>query len=95
MSYRASAIALAEIMQNAPLAVTQAKYAFNEASDGEEAILRAEQRRPDIILMDISMPNGLDGFTATEEITKHNKDTKIILLSMHDVEILYTKGYST
>lgn len=42
-----------------------------EANDGEEAIQLAYQKNPDVILMDISIPNGIDGFTATKEIKKH------------------------
>lgn len=41
-----------------------------EANDGEEAIQLAYQTDPDVILMDISIPNGLDGFTATKEIKR-------------------------
>lgn len=59
-----------------------------EASDGEEAIQLAYQTNPDVILMDISIPNGLDGFTATKEIKKNLPEIKIIMLTMHN-EIAY------
>ncbi|CAM3739907.1 response regulator [Mesobacillus zeae] len=59
-----------------------------EAGDGEEAILCAERTNPDIILMDISIPSGLDGFTATQEIMKQNGSVKVILLTMHN-EMVY------
>jgi len=59
-----------------------------EASDGEEAIQLAYQTEPNVILMDISIPNGLDGFTATKEIKKNLPDTKIIMLTMHN-ELAY------
>jgi two-component system, NarL family, response regulator NreC len=59
-----------------------------EASDGEEAIQLAYQTKPHVILMDISIPNGLDGFTATKEIKKNLPDTKIIMLTMHN-EVAY------
>lgn len=59
-----------------------------EANDGEEAIQLAYQTNPDVILMDISIPNGLDGFTATKEIKKHLPHIKIIFLTMHN-EIAY------
>lgn len=45
-----------------------------EASDGAEAIQLAEQLRPNVILMDISIPKGIDGFTSTIEI----KNTSLI-----------------
>lgn len=59
-----------------------------EANDGEEAIQLAYQKEPDVILMDISIPNGLDGFTATKEIKKNLPHIKVILLTMHN-EVAY------
>jgi len=59
-----------------------------EATDGEEAIQLAYRTSPDVILMDISIPNGIDGFTATKEIKKNLPHTKIIILTMHN-EIAY------
>lgn len=59
-----------------------------EANDGEEAIQLAYQTNPDVILMDISIPNGIDGLTATKEIKKNLPDIKIIILTMHN-EIAY------
>ncbi len=54
-----------------------------QASDGLEAIRLAHQLKPDIILMDISMPT-LGGFEATLEIKKTLPDTKIIMLTQYD-----------
>lgn len=59
-----------------------------EASDGEEAIQLAYQLEPDVILMDISIPGGLDGFTAAKEIKQKLPHIKIIFLTMHN-EIAY------
>ncbi|MEG0261082.1 MAG: response regulator transcription factor [Lysinibacillus sp.] len=59
-----------------------------EANDGEEAIQFAYQTEPDVILMDISIPNGIDGFTATKEIKKNLPHIKVILLTMHN-EVAY------
>lgn len=57
-----------------------------EAENGDEAIIMANRKKPDVILMDISMPNGLDGFTATEEILRDHDDIRVIFLSMHEEE---------
>lgn len=54
-----------------------------EACDGEEAISKTKEHRPDIILMDVKMPK-MDGFDATYHIKKHCPDTKIIMLSAHN-----------
>ncbi|KQL52505.1 chemotaxis protein CheY [Heyndrickxia shackletonii] len=63
-----------------------------EAGNGSEAISLAIKHQPDIILMDLSMPDGLDGFTASKTILSEVKDTKIILLTMHDEEIYVRKA---
>lgn len=57
-----------------------------EAESGCEAISLAIQTEPDVVLLDISMPNGLDGFSAAEQIMSDNDKIKIIFLSMHEEE---------
>lgn len=59
-----------------------------EASDGEQAIQLAHQLEPHVVLMDVSIPNGLDGFTAATEIKKQLPQVKIIMLTMHN-EVTY------
>lgn len=61
-----------------------------EASDGAEAIQLAHALMPDCIFMDVSIPNGLDGFSAAAEIKKTFPKMKIIMLTMHN-EIGYIK----
>ncbi len=54
-----------------------------EASDGIEAIEQAARLKPDIIIMDISMPR-LGGLEATIELKKSDPDVKIIVLTQYD-----------
>lgn len=54
-----------------------------EASNGEEAIELARTLRPDVILMDLSMPI-LDGVGATTRICEENPSARIVVLTMHD-----------
>lgn len=56
-----------------------------EASDGHEALQLVRSLRPDIVILDISMPvlNGLD---AAREISRSSPNTKTILLTQHDEE---------
>jgi len=54
-----------------------------EADNGEEAIALAAETRPDIVLMDLSMPV-LDGVAATDRITREVPGTKVVVLTMHD-----------
>lgn len=56
-----------------------------EASDGAEAITRIAALNPDVVLMDIRMPQ-IDGITATKEISESNPDTKIIILTTFDLD---------
>ena len=56
-----------------------------EASDGEQAIRLAQERKPDVILMDISMPV-LDGIEATKRIMEQQPDARVIILSVHEDE---------
>jgi DNA-binding NarL/FixJ family response regulator len=56
-----------------------------EADSGVEAVRRAEEQRPDVVLMDVRMPGG-DGIAATEEITRRFPGVQVIALTAHDDE---------
>ena len=53
-----------------------------EATDGREALARAEACRPDVIVMDISM-RGLNGLGATERLAREGQNARVLILSMH------------
>ena len=53
-----------------------------EADNGEQAVALAAQHRPDIALLDITMP-GMNGLQAAERILRDLPDTRVLILSMH------------
>jgi two-component system, NarL family, response regulator NreC len=57
-----------------------------EASEGEEAIKLAQELQPNVVIMDLSMPHGKDGLTATSELKKLMPEVAILILTMHDDE---------
>jgi two-component system response regulator NreC len=54
-----------------------------EAQDGEEAIQKSGELRPDVILLDISMPR-LNGLEAARLLRRSMPEAKILILSQHD-----------
>jgi DNA-binding NarL/FixJ family response regulator len=54
-----------------------------EAADGLEAIQRASEVDPDLVLLDISMPN-LDGLSALPRIREHCPEAAILILTLHE-----------
>lgn len=56
-----------------------------EATDGVEALKIIESLNPDLLILDIRMPN-LTGIEVVESLRSHNKSLKIVMLSMHESE---------
>lgn len=65
-----------------------------EATNGEEAVVKAAALNPDVILMDIRMPL-MDGFESSKVIKAKNGKTKIIMLSSHDSEDVIASAMSS
>jgi DNA-binding NarL/FixJ family response regulator len=58
---------------------------IGETGDGRTALELIERERPDVVLMDISMPQ-LNGLDATAIVTRDHPATRVIILSMHGSE---------
>jgi two-component system, NarL family, response regulator NreC len=62
-----------------------------EAPNGGDAVEKANEVRPDVVLMDIGMP-GLSSFEATRQIKKNRPETKVLFLTMYDDEDYLVEG---
>lgn len=61
-----------------------------EAGTGDEAVFLAEQHVPDVILMDLVMPGGVDGVEATRRVKKVSPRTQVVVLtSYHEDEHIF------
>lgn len=56
-----------------------------EGDDGSEALALVEEHKPDVVIMDINMPE-VNGVDATSKLVEKYPDTKVIILSIHDDE---------
>lgn len=56
-----------------------------EAEDGREAIRRAKELKPDLLLLDLSMPR-MNGIEAIREIKQQSPATKVLVLTVHKTE---------
>ncbi|MEH7179977.1 response regulator transcription factor [Neobacillus vireti] len=59
---------------------------IGEASEGNEGIKKALKLKPNVVVMDLSMPHGKDGLSATAELKKQMPEINILILTMHDDE---------
>ncbi len=62
-----------------------------EAGDGDQAVMLTETLRPDVVLMDVSMPV-LDGIEAARRITASGSASKVLVLTMHDEDALRARA---
>ncbi|BCJ48459.1 DNA-binding response regulator [Actinoplanes ianthinogenes] len=58
---------------------------LGEAGDGAEAVTAAEHLRPDVILMDLRMPN-TDGVSAIRELTRRGLPARVLVLTTYDTD---------
>lgn len=65
-----------------------------EGEDGSEAARLVKQHKPDVVLMDINMPN-MNGVQATRDLVRFFPDARVIILSIHDDESYVTHALQT
>jgi two-component system response regulator NreC len=55
----------------------------SEAPDGEKAVQQVRETRPDVTLLDLTMPR-VGGMKALQEIARNGRETRVLVLTMHD-----------
>ena len=65
----------------------------SEASDGTAAVEQARTLRPDVVVMDISMP-GMNGLVATRTLKQIQPDSVIVILTRHGDDVVFELGIS-
>jgi DNA-binding response OmpR family regulator len=72
--------------------MTQQGYLTTAVGDGLAALAEAERSRPDLVLLDVTLP-GLDGFQVCERLrTEHGPDLKIVMLTARGRDTEVAKG---
>src|SRR5581483_7768207 len=75
-----------EVVRKGLMALLQAQPDWEvcgEAADGREAVEKAQQLKPDVVILDIWMPS-LNGLEATRQILKTNPQARVLILTLHD-----------
>jgi DNA-binding NarL/FixJ family response regulator len=75
-----------EVVRKGLVSLLQAQpewQVIGEAGDGREAVDKALQLKPDVVILDIGMPS-LNGLEATRQILKTNPHARVLILTLHD-----------
>ena len=75
-----------EVVRRGLCALLQAREGWEicaEAKDGREAVEKASQLKPDVVILDVGMPN-LNGLAATRQLTQLDPHCKVIVLTITD-----------
>jgi DNA-binding NarL/FixJ family response regulator len=64
---------------------------IGEAADGKSAVALAERRRPDIVIMDVRMPE-MDGLEATKVLGERNPDIPVLIFTAYSERSLLSRG---
>lgn len=77
-----------EVVRRGLITLLQAREGWEicgEAADGRETVDKVKQLKPDVVILDVGMPN-LNGLAATRQLIQHDPTLKIIVLTITDVD---------
>jgi CheY-like chemotaxis protein len=78
------------------IVLESAGYLVDEASDGEEGLLKMQANRPDLILMDVMMASPLDGYYTTQQISGDSALSGIPILMVSSIaDTQYAQAFPT
>ena len=83
-----------EIIRRGLRAILETDETFEiagEAVDGQDAIEKAARLKPDLVVLDISMPI-IDGLEATRRIVRDTPNIKVLVLTVHDSDTVATRA---
>jgi DNA-binding NarL/FixJ family response regulator len=64
---------------------------IGEAVDGRDAIEKAARLRPDVVILDVGMPD-INGLEATRQIVNENPQTRVLILTIHDAQYMASEA---
>ncbi len=64
---------------------------ISDASDGETALNRVLEQKPDVVVLDVNMPK-MTGLQVAEELKRRQFPTRVVFLTMHDDEAMFNKA---
>jgi len=74
-----------DLLENTSFMIQSMNYDVIAANDGDEAVSKYKEMRPDLTIMDIRMPK-MDGYEAFYKIKQYDANAKIVLISAYYVD---------